>query len=112
MSFKYTMYGLFLCSIVSMTTYGLPGCMDNSYHLTRACDDKSYHYVACNCPCVKQLPAVRNMCIKCGHYHEGKPLVFGSRSAAATVSCVVGNRTCCDAEQALMSCVRRYQKGL
>ncbi len=51
---------------------GAIDCMDNSYHLAKKCDNKSYHYVPCNCPCKKQLSAVRNKCISCGHYHEGK----------------------------------------
>lgn len=49
------------------------GCMDNSKHLTERFDTKAYHYVQCNCPCVKTI-IVRNRCLKCQHYHDPVPL--------------------------------------
>jgi len=46
------------------------GCMDNSYHMTRPCDFKKYHYVHCDCPCEDIIDS-RGTCRKCLHF--GKP---------------------------------------
>lgn len=54
-----------------------PGCMDNSWHLKRKFDDKTYHYVECNCPCdswrAKGFYApLKHKCLECGHTHEAR----------------------------------------
>lgn len=57
--------------------YGEIGCMDNSERLKKSGDPKSYHYVACTCPCsrYKQI-ADRSKCTKCNHFHDIKPYVI------------------------------------
>lgn len=72
-------YKIFLCtfSIIATSIQARIGCMDNSNHLEKFGDTKSYHYVACTCPCqrYKQL-ADRNTCTKCGHYHDNSPFII------------------------------------
>lgn len=56
------------------------GCIDNKEPLGTY-DNKTYHYVACNCPCdayrAKGLGcADRNKCIECGHFHYPRPTYF------------------------------------
>jgi hypothetical protein len=53
------------------------GCMDNSEKLQKKGDSKSYHYVACTCPCerYRQL-SDRNKCTKCNHFHDAVPYVI------------------------------------
>lgn len=47
------------------------GCIDNSYHMEKKGDPKTFHYVKCNCDCQKYAAsAVRGICPKCGHYHD------------------------------------------
>ena len=62
-------------------SYAAPGCMDNSYHLTKPCDPKTYHLVInndgnesypCTCPC-KHISLSRGTCLECGHFRYLKP---------------------------------------
>lgn len=68
-------FGVCIMMLVSLELYAIVGCMDNSYHLTQPFDNKDYHYVACNCPCIQRAPD-RNKCLQCGHFHEAKPVVI------------------------------------
>jgi hypothetical protein len=52
-----------------------PGCIDNSWHLARLFDTKTYHVVThpvgrhetyCQCPCT-HLSADRGICFECRH---------------------------------------------
>ena len=47
-----------------------PGCQDNSWHLKKKYDAKTYHYVQCNCQCHKWPQAADGTCTKCGHRHD------------------------------------------
>lgn len=55
-----------------------PDCMDNSWHLEKANDNKEYHIVQCNCPCAKRhkILADRGMCSQCGHFRDPKPFII------------------------------------
>ncbi len=69
---------LIIVSAVNLTA--APGCIDNSYHLTKLFDYKNYHYVSCNCPCQKQykITSKQAQCQKCHHYRDpyyANPLV-------------------------------------
>lgn len=60
-----------LCSLFLCYLHAAPGCMDNSYHLTRNNDPKEFHYVSCNCPCQKQYRMFANgTCSKCRHFQD------------------------------------------
>lgn len=50
------------------------GCMDNSNHLQQSYDHKTYHYVACDCPCkqYKHYFDKGYRCSKCQHAHDPK----------------------------------------
>lgn len=63
---------IYIACLVMGQLFGAPGCMDNSYHLTKMFDYKGYHYVPCNCPCEKQykILADRGKCSKCQHYRD------------------------------------------
>jgi len=70
-----TLLLLFMVVISALHTSrlnGRVGCMDNSWHLKKAYDDKTYHYVYCTCPCEKRYEQSpnRRKCWKCRHYHE------------------------------------------
>lgn len=48
-------------------------CLDNSYHLKQAYDNKNYHYVGCTCPCSEYKNFTnRGQCMQCKHYHVPK----------------------------------------
>ncbi len=57
-------------------------CLDNSWHLKRKNDDKSYHQVAdCNCPCDSYkaqglYTPQRNRCLECRHFHDPNPQII------------------------------------
>ena len=52
---------------------GAIGCLDDSYHVERKNDPKTFHYVKCNCDCSKYAASfVRGKCPQCGHYHDPK----------------------------------------
>jgi hypothetical protein len=60
---------------VSAYNWSKPGCMDNSWHLKKKFDDKTYHYVQCNCPCDTYraqgfYAPMKHKCLECGHKHE------------------------------------------
>ncbi len=65
---------IYITCLFMSQLFGAPGCMDNSYHLTKMFDYKAYHYVSCNCPCQKQykILADRGQCTKCQHYRDPK----------------------------------------
>jgi len=58
-----------LLIILSHQTQTRIGCMDNSWHLTKAYDTKEMHFVACDCDCTNTLGA----CPSCGHIHNAQP---------------------------------------
>lgn len=62
------------------------GCMDNSYHTQQAYDHKTYHYVACDCPCkqYKHYYYKGYRCTKCEHAHDPKLVEFVRKSYNAT----------------------------
>ena len=72
---KYTVL-MFLITVSTLlntrSINGKVGCMDNSWHLKKAYDYKTYHYVYCSCPCEKEYEQLSNrgQCWKCHHYHE------------------------------------------
>lgn len=62
--------------------FASPGCLDNSWHMARSFDTKSYHPVAyqvgtyqtyCQCPC-RKLSLNRGQCFECGHRHDMAPM--------------------------------------
>lgn len=73
--------------IASSHAHGAIGCMDNSERLQKTGDSKSYHYVACTCPCqrYKQI-ADRNKCSKCNHFHDTQPyiIISGKKNAPSS----------------------------
>lgn len=75
---------IILTSIMALNSTSLSGaigCMDDSYHVERKNDPKTYHYVKCNCPCDKYSASfVRGKCPRCGHYHDPKD--FNTQSYA------------------------------
>lgn len=73
---------LYIISIVTM--YAAPDCMDNSYHLQRANDPKTYHHINdCYCPCEKQYTILPNStCSRCGHLHDPRTLRHFNHTAA------------------------------
>ena len=36
-------------------------------------DNKTYHFVQCNCHCQNVVTDTRNYCLDCGHWHDPKP---------------------------------------
>jgi hypothetical protein len=70
------MKGWFLyASMMSTCLIAAPGCIDNSWHVKRLFDTKTYHLVThrvgrydtyCQCPCTK-VSADRGICFQCGH---------------------------------------------
>lgn len=66
---KKSIYGI---ALIAIQLWATPGCLDNSYHLTKLFDYKNYHYTSCNCPCEKQykILANRGQCSKCLHYRD------------------------------------------
>jgi len=67
---------IILTSIMILNSTNLScsiGCMDDSYHVERKNDPKTFHYVQCNCNCRKYATSVvRGKCSQCGHYHDAK----------------------------------------
>lgn len=64
-----------------------PGCMDNSYHLTKHNDPKNLHHVQCNCPCEKQYTMLANgTCSKCRHFHDPRNSVISIEQGAVNCS--------------------------
>ena len=62
-------------------------CMDNSWHLQKKYDTKTYHLVNdCYCPCGKgpayKILASRGKCLTCGHYRDPRPLTFSCKPQA------------------------------
>ncbi|MDR3551377.1 MAG: hypothetical protein P4L31_08240 [Candidatus Babeliales bacterium] len=54
------------------------GCIDNSWHLARAYDPKTYHLVSnCTCPCSRYSQSEdRGRCSKCKHFRDPRPLII------------------------------------
>lgn len=81
-------YLLFICvSIVSPFIIAAPDCLDNSWHMQKRGDLKDYHSVQCNCPCGiftssnnYRILADRNMCFKCKHYRNPRPIPINKKS--------------------------------
>lgn len=74
---------LFILSL-SKDALASPGCMDNSWHMTRPFDAKEYHIVThqvgkhktfCPCPC-RKLSLNRGECLECGHRHDMQPWII------------------------------------
>jgi len=61
---------------------GKVGCMAIDKPVSKY-DNKTYHYVECNCPCRAMLAANRNQCFECGHYHDVEPLRIMSEQEVA-----------------------------
>jgi len=59
-----------LSILVVSQNYGAIGCQDNSFHLKKKYDHKTYHYVQCNCECHKWPQRPDGTCSKCGHRHD------------------------------------------
>jgi len=59
-----------LSILVINQNYGAIGCQDNSWHMKKAYDHKTYHYVQCNCECHKWPQRPDGTCSKCGHRHD------------------------------------------
>jgi len=55
-------------------------------------DNKTYHFVQCNCPCTKMLETNRNYCEDCGHYHDQKPWIFVTEKEVAQATAEAKNR--------------------
>lgn len=56
------------------TTQAAIGCMQKSLNLQEKYDPKVFHFVECNCPCVKYMsqcsrPMPHDQCPKCRHLH-------------------------------------------
>lgn len=61
---------IFIAWIISNKLFGAVGCMDNSWHLQKKYDTKSFHYVQCNCPCYQHKTLkTAGLCLQCQHYH-------------------------------------------
>src|ERR1700722_11180604 len=73
-----------IMSLASTHIKARVGCLDNSWHLEKTVDDKSYHYVECNCPCEKRYVqlANRGRCTKCRHFHDAQPMIVISAQDA------------------------------
>ncbi len=75
---------VFFITLLSVSTYPSPGCMDNSWHLARPFDTKEYHMVTrdvgksktyCPCSC-RKLSLSRGQCLECGHKHDMQPWII------------------------------------
>lgn len=79
---------IFLLFILSLSKdaqiFASPGCMDDSWHMTRPFDSKEYHIVThkvgkdetcCQCPC-RKLSLARGECLACGHKHDIQPWII------------------------------------
>lgn len=80
---KKKIIGVLACAIFGAMhlLHAKVGCLDNSWHLKKKYDHKTYHAVSCSCDCDAQkargLHAQnRDQCLECGHYHDPKPIVF------------------------------------
>ena len=63
--------------LLSYRVFSRIGCMDNSFHLNKSPDFKTYHYVNCDCPCEQNIILEdRAKCLRCQHYHNPKDLNF------------------------------------
>ena len=51
------------------------GCMSKSQSLGKY-DNKSYHYIECNCPCTHTIARAYNLCVHCGHVRESRPQII------------------------------------
>ncbi len=68
-----------LMTLIPNLLFGVVGCMDKSRHTNNfyGYDQKTLHYVACNCNCPQSRRIARkNMCLDCGHFHEPKKVVL------------------------------------
>jgi len=76
---------LLLC--IGHYCFGAAGCMDNSWHLTKAYDYKELHYVTtsdggyCKCPCDKHIAEYgkqvpRGRCPVCKHYRVPQSVII------------------------------------
>ena len=65
--------------------YASPACMHNSYDLKQEYDHKSWHRVACSCPCgdsEKRKILDTGLCVKCRHRRVERPLNWNSAVTA------------------------------
>ena len=71
---KIAFYSFFIgISLLYGITLASPGCMDNSWYLEKAHDNKELHPVSCACPC-KTLTFYQGLwCLDCGHAHMSHP---------------------------------------
>ncbi len=86
-------------ALIAMTcvinSYANNACMDNSWHLKRAFDNKEYHHVVCSCPCAEYPKlADRAQCTKCRHSRDPRPFVIiknVAKQAVATAPTMLDN---------------------
>jgi len=73
--------------IFSVGLYAAIGCMDDSYYLQKSNDNKSRHYVSCNCPCSQyKILSHDSKCLVCFHYHKPKQwkVISGNKEIMTT----------------------------
>lgn len=80
----------FLC--YGALTCAAPGCIDNSWHMSKPFDNKEYHIVSsqfgaenshCQCSC-RKVSHDRGYCYECGHYRDLQPwVIVRNRKACA-----------------------------
>ena len=77
-------FTVLISTLIINTIQASPGCMDNSWHMTRPFDAKEYHIVTrelgkhktfCPCPC-RKLSLNRGECLECGHRHDMQPWII------------------------------------
>ena len=54
---------------------GRVGCMARERPVYKY-DNKTYHYIRCDCPCTAMATEDRNRCLDCGHYHDVRPWII------------------------------------
>lgn len=65
----------FLLITLYLPLHARPGCLDNSYHLAKRGDPKTYHELKdiyqCDCECEKKYVMMADgTCTKCMHRHD------------------------------------------
>src|SRR5271156_2285042 len=71
---KIAFYSFFIAiSLLYSVTLTSPGCMDNSWYLEKAHDNKELHPVSCACPCQTLTFYQGLWCLDCGHAHMSNP---------------------------------------
>jgi hypothetical protein len=105
------LFGLLLALLGVTLLHCQFDCLDNSWHLAKKNDDKSYHGVSCTCPCdayrAKGLyTEQRNRCLQCLHFHDPRPLSVsfkGSSASELTLSPKLLSRLIIEAKKRLNS---------